>query len=231
MLTTTVLSATRWRQSTWSIGATTFRPGCVGVRGWVSEGGPRARDRRPGELRPPSAGLIHRFGHVRDHDRWEPLLAVAGDEKAKFNRCEYLRIVPATAPEHERLDEMRQDTESLGAQLERAFYGQRLPAWGVHNQTVVVLMAAFAENAWARACGPMSSQNSTRVETRSLGRFAVRTGLATSLARGRPCPLSVPPFGGTEAGSPKLRTVPEIGNHRDEGPAGFPQASPHVPPQ
>ena len=37
---------------------------------------------------------------------------------------------------------MRQDTESLNAQLERAFYGQRLPAWGVHNQTAVVLLAA-----------------------------------------------------------------------------------------
>ncbi len=86
-----------------------------------------------------------------NHVWWEPLLAVAGDEKAKFNRCEYLRIVPATASEHERLYGMRQDTESLNAQLERAFYGQRLPAWGVHNQTVVVLMAAFAENAWARA--------------------------------------------------------------------------------
>jgi len=46
---------------------------------------------------------------------------------------------------------MRQDTESLNAQLERAFYGQRLPAWGVRNQTVVVLMSALAENAWAAA--------------------------------------------------------------------------------
>jgi hypothetical protein len=86
-----------------------------------------------------------------DHTWWEPLLAVADDEKAKFNRCEYLRIVPTTTPEHARLYGMRQDTESLNAQLERAFYGQRLPAWGVHNQTVVVLMSAFAENAWARA--------------------------------------------------------------------------------
>lgn len=86
-----------------------------------------------------------------DHVWWEPLLAVAGDQKAKFNRCEYLRIVPPTASEHDRLYGMRQDTESLNAQLERAFYGQRLPAWGVHNQTVIVLMAALAENAWARA--------------------------------------------------------------------------------
>jgi hypothetical protein len=45
---------------------------------------------------------------------------------------------------------MRQDTESLNAQLERAFYGQRLPAWGVHNQTAIVLLAALADNAWAR---------------------------------------------------------------------------------
>jgi hypothetical protein len=40
--------------------------------------------------------------------------------------------------------------ESLNAQLERAFYGQRLPAWGVHNQTTIVLLAAVADNAWAR---------------------------------------------------------------------------------
>ena len=45
---------------------------------------------------------------------------------------------------------MCQDAESLNAQLERAFLGQRLPAWGVHNQTVVVLLAGMAKNAWAR---------------------------------------------------------------------------------
>lgn len=86
-----------------------------------------------------------------DHDWWEPLLPIASDEANKFNRCEYLRIVPATSADHQRLYGMRQDTESLNAQLERAFYGQRMPAWGVHNQTVIVLMAALAENAWARA--------------------------------------------------------------------------------
>lgn len=68
----------------------------------------------------------------------------------KFNRTEYLRIAPATSLDHRRLYGMRQDTESLNAQLERAFYGQRLPAWGVHNQTGIVLLAAVAENAWAR---------------------------------------------------------------------------------
>jgi hypothetical protein len=88
-------------------------------------------------------------GHP-DHDWWEPLLATGDDAMAGFNRCEYLRVVPATGPHHRRLYGMRQDTESLNAQLERAFYGQRLPAWGVHNQTAVVLLAAVAENAWAR---------------------------------------------------------------------------------
>jgi hypothetical protein len=45
---------------------------------------------------------------------------------------------------------MRADTESLNAQFQRAFYNRRLPAWGLHNQTVIVLMAALAQNAWAR---------------------------------------------------------------------------------
>jgi hypothetical protein len=45
---------------------------------------------------------------------------------------------------------MRADTESLNAQFERAFYNRRLPAWELHNQTVIVLMAALAQNAWAR---------------------------------------------------------------------------------
>ena len=84
------------------------------------------------------------------HDWWEPLLNTAEDAKSKFNRTEYLRIAPTTGKEHRRLYGMRQDAESLNAQLERAFYGQRLPAWGVHNQTTIVLLAAVAENAWAR---------------------------------------------------------------------------------
>jgi hypothetical protein len=84
-----------------------------------------------------------------EHDWWEPLLATRIDVDAGFNRAEYLRVTPATAESHRRLYGMRQDTESLNAQLERAFYGQRLPAWGVHNQTTIVLFAALAENAWA----------------------------------------------------------------------------------
>ena len=88
-------------------------------------------------------------GHP-DHDWWEPLLATDEDAKVKFNRTEYLRVSPTTSKDHRRLYGMRQDTESLNAQLERAFYGQRLPAWGVHNQTTIVLLAVVAENAWAR---------------------------------------------------------------------------------
>jgi hypothetical protein len=80
---------------------------------------------------------------------WEPLLTTDADTKAGFNRTEYLRVAPATSADHRRLYGMRQDTESLNAQLERAFYGQRLPAWGVHNQTAVVLLATLADNAWA----------------------------------------------------------------------------------
>lgn len=87
------------------------------------------------------------------HNWWEPLLPIASDEANKFNRCEYLRIVPSAVDQHQRLYGMRQDTESLNAQLERAFYGMRLPAWGVHRQTAVVLCATLAENAWARVAG------------------------------------------------------------------------------
>ena len=85
-----------------------------------------------------------------DHGWWEPLLNTSEDAEVKFNRPEYLRVTPTTSRDHRRLYGMRQDTESLNAQLERAFYGQRLPAWGLHNQTTVVLLAAIAENAWAR---------------------------------------------------------------------------------
>lgn len=41
----------------------------------------------------------------------------------------------------------RQDTESLHAQLERDSYGERVPAWGVHNQTAVVPLHPLPENA------------------------------------------------------------------------------------
>ena len=75
---------------------------------------------------------------------------IKSDTTARFNHCEYLRVVPTATPRHRLLYGMRQDTASLNAQLERAFYGSRLPAWGVHNQTTIVLLAALADNAWAR---------------------------------------------------------------------------------
>jgi len=84
------------------------------------------------------------------HYWWEPLTPTQTDEGHKFNRSDYLRVLPPTDPDYSRVYGMRADTESLNAQFERAFYNRRLPAWGLHNQTVIVLMAALAQNAWAR---------------------------------------------------------------------------------
>ena len=56
----------------------------------------------------------------------------------------------STDPDYSRVYGMRADTESLNAQFERAFHNRRLPAWGIYNQTVIVQMAALAQNAWAR---------------------------------------------------------------------------------
>jgi len=69
---------------------------------------------------------------------------------AGFHRGEYLRAVPGNDTDYARVYGMRADTESLNATLEQAFHKQRLPAWGLHNQTVVVLMAVIAQNSWAR---------------------------------------------------------------------------------
>ena len=85
-----------------------------------------------------------------EHDWWEPLTPTQTDEAHNFNRSDYLRVLPPTHPDYNRVYGMRADTESLNAQFERAFYNRRLPAWGLHNQTVIVLMAALAQNAWAR---------------------------------------------------------------------------------
>jgi len=107
---------------------------------------PQERNRAAPVLRP----LHPALPRSETHDWWEPLLPVTGDTTARFNRCEYLRVVPTTSPRHRKLYGMRQDTESLNAQLERAFYSSRLPAWGAHNQTTIVLLAALADNAWTR---------------------------------------------------------------------------------
>ena len=84
------------------------------------------------------------------HSWWEPLTPTQGDARHGFNRSEYLRVLPENDDDYARVYGMRADTESLNATLEQAFHKQRLPAWGLHNQTVVVLMAVIAQNSWAR---------------------------------------------------------------------------------
>jgi hypothetical protein len=84
------------------------------------------------------------------HAWWEPLTPTDDDRKARFNRCEYLRIVPGHHDDYPRVYGMRADTESLNAQLEHAFHKNRLPAWGLERQTIVMLLACFAQNSWAR---------------------------------------------------------------------------------
>ena len=68
------------------------------------------------------------------HDWWEPLTPTQTDEVHKFNRSDYLRVLPPTDPDFSRVYGMRADTESLNAQFERAFYNRRLPAWGLHTR-------------------------------------------------------------------------------------------------
>jgi len=84
------------------------------------------------------------------HTWWERLTGTQTDRRAGFNRSDYLRALPGHHPGYRAVYRMRQDAESLNNTLERAFYGQRLPAWGTPNQTVIVLLACLAQNAWAR---------------------------------------------------------------------------------
>ena len=79
----------------------------------------------------------------------ESLTLTAADRDAGFNRCEYLRSMPVDHPDFPRGYGMRADTESFHAELEYAFHKQRLPAYGVHRQMLVLLGAALAQNAWA----------------------------------------------------------------------------------
>lgn len=71
-------------------------------------------------------------------------------EAHERNRSDHLCVLPPTDPDYPRVDGMRADTESLNAQFECAFCNRRLPDWGRHNHTVIVLMAPLAQNAWAR---------------------------------------------------------------------------------
>ena len=90
----------------------------------------------------PRAGVTHSW--------WEALTPTRDDNAAGFKRCEYLRILPGTDPDYDRVYGMRADAESLNAQLEHDFHKNRLPAWGLANQTLAVLLACVTHNAWAR---------------------------------------------------------------------------------
>ena len=67
--------------------------------------------------------------HHSVHDWWEPLTPMKTDADHKFNRSEYLRVLPPTDSDYSRVYGMRADTESLNAQFERALYNRRLSAW------------------------------------------------------------------------------------------------------
>jgi hypothetical protein len=124
-----------------------------------------------------------------------------------------------------------QDAESLNNTLERAFYGQRLPAWGTPNQTVIVLLACLAQNAWARHTHQVAqSRPSSGPPTGRLSRphdqqlsvlpFRARRGKSTArehwtLARGSNARRH------RLASTPKLPTAkPQTGRPRSTG--GFP---------
>lgn len=84
------------------------------------------------------------------HTWWEPLTKTDHDTAVKFNRAEYLRVLPIDDPEFARVYGYRNDIESLNNQLEHGFHKQRIPAWGEPNQTCVLLLALLGQNAYAR---------------------------------------------------------------------------------
>jgi hypothetical protein len=86
----------------------------------------------------------------QQHTWWESLSKKNSDRKS-FNRAHYLRAyTPLDAEEWKRVYGMRPDVESNNNRIERAWYGQRIPAWGIHNQTLVMLGFALATAAKAR---------------------------------------------------------------------------------
>ncbi len=88
--------------------------------------------------------------HVPGAPDTGPLTTTKSDATHGFNRADYLRVRPPTDPDCTRIYGMRADNESLNAHLERAFTTGACPAWGLHNQTVMVPLATPAQNAWAR---------------------------------------------------------------------------------
>lgn len=76
------------------------------------------------------------------HTWWESLTKKKSD--GQFNRAHYLRAyTPVDRQEWDRVYGMRPDVESNNNKIERTWYGQRIPAWGKHNQALVMLSFAL----------------------------------------------------------------------------------------
>ncbi|MEO8105730.1 MAG: hypothetical protein ABI720_00285 [Actinomycetes bacterium] len=162
------------------------------------------------------------------HVCWEPLTPTQTEEEHTFNRSDYPRVRPPTDPDYSRVYGMRADTESLNAQFERAFYNRRLPAWGLHNQTVIVLMAALAQNAWARhtwqrAIDRQQSPPKPLPDT-------PRPTHDRKPAEDHKLAREPPPEHQIDRRSRPLDLPDQRPRGSRQGPAGFPQGIPHVPP-
>ena len=76
------------------------------------------------------------------HTWWESLTKKKTD--GSFNRAHYLRAyTPLDRAEWGRVYGMRPDVESDNNKIERTWYGQRIPAWGKHNQQLIMLSFAL----------------------------------------------------------------------------------------
>jgi hypothetical protein len=94
---------------------------------------------------------IDQCPHCQSTHTWWESLSKKKSDGASFNRAHYLRAYTPLDPEEwQRVYGMRPDVESNNNQIERAWYGQRIPAWGVHNQSLIMLGFALATAAKAR---------------------------------------------------------------------------------
>ena len=88
-------------------------------------------------------------GHP-DHDWWEPLLNTAEDTRAKFNRTEYLRNTPTTSTDTGAFTGCGKTPRASTPSSRGPSTANDSPHGACTTQTAVVLLAAIAENAWAR---------------------------------------------------------------------------------
>jgi len=82
------------------------------------------------EVERPAAGVVGRPGDAHGDDVLETEDAAHEDRPVRPRAC----------PAHV----SRYRTGTIG------FYGQRLPAWGTPNQTIIILLTCLAQNTWAR---------------------------------------------------------------------------------